>query len=80
MPVFVHCVAIVFDSPHGPPQTKYFWWASAQRYPEPKEVTQNLLHGPYDSEAEAAKAARIAVEGPGVTEGGMWDPAWEKPQ
>jgi hypothetical protein len=36
------------------------------------------LHGPFDTEAEAQEAARIAVLGADckVTEGGMWDPAW----
>jgi hypothetical protein len=61
------------------PQTTYFWWASENPHPNPEELE---LHGPFESEAEADEAARIAVVGPDceITEGGTWEPAWDRPQ
>jgi hypothetical protein len=72
----------VLNTPDGP-QTKYYWWADEDGNLSPQEIMERgLLHGPFDTEAEAEKAARIACVGPDckVNEGGRWDPAWDKPQ
>ncbi len=80
VPIHTGIAPVVLDAPDGP-QTKYYWWASEKTDLSPDEIAQGL-HGPFDTEAEAQEAARIAVLGPDceVTEGGTWDPAWEKPQ
>ena len=40
------------------------------------------LHGPFKTDAEVAESQRLTLLGPQceVTEGGMWDPAWDRPQ
>jgi hypothetical protein len=40
------------------------------------------LHGPFKTEAEVSEHQRLTLLGPQckVTEGGMWDPNWDKPQ
>jgi len=77
IPIHTGIAIIVFATPDGP-QTKYFWWADENVDPDPEQLD---LHGPFDTAAEANEAARIAVIGDcGVTEGGMWDPAWNKAQ
>jgi hypothetical protein len=40
------------------------------------------LHGPFDTPEEADEAAKIAIGGEDceVTDAGMWDPAWSRPQ
>jgi len=80
VPIFTGTAVIVLDAPDGP-QTKYYWWASEDLDPSSEQIMENL-HGPFDTEAEAKEAARIAVIGPDckLTEGGTWDPAWNKPQ
>jgi hypothetical protein len=82
VPIHTGIARLVLDTPDGP-QTKYCWWASENENLSPEEIMEKgLLHGPFDTEAEADEAARIAVIGPNckVTEGGTWDPAWSKPQ
>jgi len=77
VPIFTGIAVVVLDAPDGP-QTKYFWWADENEDPNPQELD---LHGPFDTEAEAKEASRIAVIGDcKVSEGGMWDPVWNKPQ
>lgn len=40
------------------------------------------LHGPFNTQGEATKDQRLVLLGPQckVTEGGMWDPNWERKQ
>jgi hypothetical protein len=40
------------------------------------------LRGPFETQAEVKKDIRLVFLGPEckVIEGGMWDPAWDKPQ
>jgi hypothetical protein len=40
------------------------------------------LHDPFKTDAEVKEHQRVTLLGPQckVTEGGTWDPAWEKPQ
>jgi hypothetical protein len=40
------------------------------------------LHGPFKSNTEAEENQQLVLLGPQckVTEGGMWDPAWDRPQ
>ena len=80
VPIFTGIAAVVLDAPDGP-LTQFYWWADENEDPSPEQVMENL-HGPFDTEAEAKEASRIAVLGPNceVTEGGTWDPAWNKPQ
>jgi hypothetical protein len=44
--------------------------------------TRVTLHGPFKTQAEVKKDIRLVFLGPQckVIEGGMWDPAWDKPQ
>jgi hypothetical protein len=80
VPIHIGLARMVLGTPDGP-QTKFYWWASENIDPSEQEIEQNL-HGPFDTAAEAEKAARIACVGPDceLTAGGRWDPAWEKPQ
>jgi hypothetical protein len=81
VPIFTGTARVVLATPDGP-QTRYYWWASENSNLSPEELEKTELHGPFYTEAEAQEAARIAVVGPDskITEGGMWNPAWEKPQ
>jgi hypothetical protein len=40
------------------------------------------LHGPFKSNTEAEENQQLVLLGPQckVTEGGVWDPAWDRPQ
>jgi hypothetical protein len=88
VPMHTGVVQVVLDAPEGP-QTQFYWWAS-ENADLLQEIAQNLersvrhrdLHGPFDTAAAADEAARLTVLGPDceVTEGGAWDPAWEKLQ
>jgi hypothetical protein len=62
------------------PKEQFFWWASEDLKAVPDT---SMLHGPFDTEAEANQAARTAIVGHDdykVVECGQWDPAWAKPQ
>ena len=66
------------------PRQQFYWFATEQikEWTLQEIIDTQELHGPFDTEAEADEAARIAILGPDceVTEGGMWNPAWDKPQ
>jgi hypothetical protein len=40
------------------------------------------LHGPFKTDAEVKESQRVILLGPQckITEGGAWDPNWDKPQ
>jgi hypothetical protein len=40
------------------------------------------VHGPFETDAEVKEDQRVTLLGPQckVTEGGAWDPNWDKPQ
>jgi hypothetical protein len=40
------------------------------------------LYGPFQTDAEVSESQRLILLGPQckITEGGMWDPAWDKAQ
>src|SRR5258706_245602 len=40
---------------------EYFWFATEDPNATPKEIMAMGIYGPYDSEAEALEAARIAI-------------------
>src|SRR5689334_111646 len=76
VPMHTGIARVELNTPDGP-QTDFYWWASGNENPDPEELG---LDGPFDTEAEAKEASRIAVIGDcEVTEGGTWDPAWNKP-
>jgi hypothetical protein len=49
-----------------------------------RETTRSdhTLHGPFRTKREALRDSEVTVLGPQckITEGGQWDPAWDRPQ
>jgi hypothetical protein len=83
-PIHMAITTVVLDTPNGP-KKQFYWSATTDLDREPTEdeiVDMFKNNGPFDSEAEAQEAAKIAIVGKDcvVEEGGMWDPAWDKPQ
>jgi hypothetical protein len=67
---------------------KFFWFAT-EDYAHFRAVVSGRvnplaqeLHGPFDTIDAADAAARVAIAGKNCKfeHGGMWDPAWSKPQ
>jgi hypothetical protein len=61
----------------------HYWWAeTAAELDGNIDITQFRHGGPFSTQAEAAKDAQIQTLGPQckIEEGGMWDPAWDRPQ
>jgi hypothetical protein len=63
---------------------RWFYWFEKpeglrEGEPLPPDVT---LHGPFKTEAELKEHELLTLMGPDckVTEGGAWDPAWDKLQ
>jgi hypothetical protein len=58
-----------FEPPEG--------WTFADGLPPDAE-----LHGPFKTDAESVEDQKLILLGPqcAVTEGGAWDPAWDRPQ
>lgn len=50
--------------------------------PEDGITADTEIHGPFATEAEAEADSRLVILGPEcvVTEGGVWDPAWDRLQ
>ena len=60
-----------------------WWWVETTEHMSNEEaVATKEWHGPFGSEQEAEANKRLVLLGPDckVTEGGRWDPAWDKPQ
>jgi hypothetical protein len=78
VPIFTGGARVVVDTPNGP-KNQFYWWASEDCNPDPETVE---LHEPFDTVAEADKAAQIAVVGPDckLNHSGQWNPAWERSQ
>jgi hypothetical protein len=60
----------------------HFWFEVPEGMTTEQAFETQEHHGPFRSEAEAEKNKRLVLLGPDckVTEGGMWDPAWDKLQ
>jgi hypothetical protein len=62
---------------------RFYWFEIPEGYGEkPLPPPGATLHGPFKTEAELHHHEELTLLGPDcqVTDGGMWDPAWEKPQ
>ena|SRR5258708_6327455 len=79
VPIHQGIVRVRPDGPDGP--VLFYWFASERPDASPGDDDVEL-GGPYDTEAEADAAARIAIAGEDceIEHGGMWDPAWSRPQ
>jgi hypothetical protein len=85
VPIHSTVIGAVLDTPDGP-KTVFYWFAT-EDFPDrsltPEEIAAKYeLHGPFNTPAEADADAKVAVVGEEceITEGGMWDPAWERLQ
>jgi len=61
----------------------YYWVRKSNGNMSDQEALETQeWHGPFKSEQEAEKDEHNVLLGKQckVTEGGMWDPAWDKPQ
>jgi hypothetical protein len=60
---------------------KYYWFEPSGNFSVQDGILPDAeLHGPFDSDAEAlADQEQVLFDGK-VSEGGNWDPAWDKPQ
>ena len=67
-----------------PDGSRDWWWVRMPRADTSDEEARQQIpwHGPFRSEQEARADQRRVLVGPQSTtiEGGMWDPAWDKPQ
>jgi hypothetical protein len=71
-----------------------YWFESTNFSPDDLEALKDhcvahqrpppgvTMHGPFATEAEVNEHQRLTLLGPQceVTEGGAWDPKWDKPQ
>jgi hypothetical protein len=71
-------------SVRGPNGRRQWFWMSPPDHKMSDEeafLTQQH-HGPFNSEEEADRNSELVMLGAQceITDGGMWDPAWDKPQ
>jgi len=59
-----------------------YWFECSKDYVLKKDGIPGRVHGPFKTQAEVEQHQRITLLGPDckVEEGGVWDPAREKPQ
>jgi hypothetical protein len=59
---------------------QWYWYETSDNSSAP--LPGRTLHGPFKTETELNEHQRLTLMGPQckVTEGGAWDPAWDKPQ
>jgi hypothetical protein len=60
-----------------------YWFQCAENYSLEDGLPPGAtLHGPFKTHAEVQEHQRVTLLGPQckVTEGGAWDPNWDKPQ
>jgi hypothetical protein len=65
----------------------YYWFETPSRYSFEQFRRDGLppgatLHGPFKTHAEVSEDQRLVLLGPQceIVEGGVWDPAWDRPQ
>lgn len=61
----------------------YYWFETAENYsPNDGIPPDAVMHGPFKTQAETEENQRVVLLGPQckVTEGGAWDPAWDRQQ
>jgi hypothetical protein len=67
-----------------PDGERLYYWCTAPdaNTPDQEVFATSEHHGPFKSKQEAEKDKRAVLLGEHckVEEGGMWDPAWNKPQ
>jgi hypothetical protein len=64
-------------------QQHYYWFECPANFrPEDGIPPNAVLHGPFNTQAQVKANERLVLLGEQceVTEGGDWDPAWDKPQ
>ena len=59
-----------------------YWFEEPEGWVREDGVPDVEIHGPFKTEAEVEESQRLIIAGPQceVTEGGMWDPAWDRMQ
>jgi len=66
------------------PTGELYWFEAPEGFsPEEGRLPPGvILHGPFKTHAEVAEDERLTLFGPQckVTDGGAWDPAWDRPQ
>jgi hypothetical protein len=68
---------------HGVDADGGWWWVEADfRGRGSRDISRYRHGGPFRTRAEAQRDSEIQTLGPQckITEGGMWDPAWDRPQ
>ena len=75
----VHIRGFITTAPDG---SRQHWWVPVAPGMGDEEALRQEWHGPFRTQAEASADEVRTLLGPQckVTEGGMWDPAWDKPQ
>jgi hypothetical protein len=81
---------LIIDTGEGP---RYYWFECPENFSlaqaeqfcsqlEDGEPINVQLHGPFMTEAEADEDSRLTLFGPQmkITEGGEWNPAWDRMQ
>jgi hypothetical protein len=60
----------------------FYWIVVPEGMTNEQAAETQEWHGPFRTEAEAEEDQRVTLFGPQseIREGGMWDPAWDKPQ
>jgi hypothetical protein len=77
----VHVQTIMAVSDDG--QQHYYWFECPANFRLEDGIPPDaMLHGPFNTEAEVKANQHLVLLGPGceVTEGGHWDPAWDRLQ
>jgi hypothetical protein len=59
-----------------------YWFEEPEGWAREDGIPDVEIHGPFKTEAEAAESQRLVLMGPQckVTEGDMWDQAWDRMQ
>jgi hypothetical protein len=62
---------------------QHYWFVRPEGWTPQDGMPDGVdIHGPFKTEAEANENERLVLLGPQckITEGGMWDPAWDRMQ